>query len=196
MARRFVILGLILGLSALGYMTLGAVGSWSFLIPFRGAKLAALLLTGASIATATLLFQTITANRILTPSIMGFDSLYMAVLTVLVFTLGASGYAALPAPLLFFLNLGVMSALGILLFLALLAGGRGDMLKLVLTGIVLGILIRALSSCCWACRRWYRSRPSPSHGGCATGSTCSRSAPRRRPGWASPRGGARNRRWS
>jgi len=145
-ARRFVILGLILGLSALGYMTLGAVGSWSFLIPFRGAKLAALLLTGASIATATLLFQTITANRILTPSIMGFDSLYMAVLTVLVFTLGASGYAALPAPLLFFLNLGVMSALGILLFLALLAGGRGDMLKLVLTGIVLGILIRALSS--------------------------------------------------
>ena len=34
-------------------------------------------LTGVAIAYSTVIFQTITHNRILTPSVMGLDSLYM-----------------------------------------------------------------------------------------------------------------------
>lgn len=145
MINRFVLLSGLLILSILGFMTLGAEGSWSFLLPFRGTKLAALILVGTCLATATVLFQTITGNRILTPSVMGFDALYVLVLTVLVFGLGASGYAAVPVPLLFAVNMGVMTGAGVLLFTVLMRSGRGDMVKLVLTGIVLGLLIRAVT---------------------------------------------------
>lgn len=143
--KRFLILGTLLALSVVGYMTLGAVGSWSFLIPFRASKLAALALVSVCLAVSTVLFQTITANRILTPSVMGFDALYVFILTAIVHSFGAAGYAAIPAPLLFVMNLVLMTGMGLVLFSLLLKGGRGDILKMVLTGIVLGILIRALT---------------------------------------------------
>lgn len=60
-------------------MTLGAKGSWSFILSFRGTKLAAMILVAYSIAVSTVLFQTVTNNRILTPSIMGFDALYILI---------------------------------------------------------------------------------------------------------------------
>lgn len=145
MSKRFAVMAALLALSILGYMVLGAMGSWEFLLPFRATRLAALLLVGLCIATATVLFQTITANRILTPSVLGFDSLYVLVLTGLVYGLGASGYAAMPTALVFALNLVVMTGLGLLLFLALMAGARGDLFKLVLTGIMIGMLIRAIT---------------------------------------------------
>lgn len=145
MVNRFAILVLLLALSVLGYMTLGAEGSWAFLLPFRGLKLAALMLVGSCLATATVLFQTITGNRILTPTVMGFDALYVLMMTVLVFSVGSVGYAAIPAPALFALNLVVMTVAGVGLFTLLMRGGRGDMVKLVLTGIVLGLLIRSMS---------------------------------------------------
>jgi hypothetical protein len=71
------------------FMTLGAKGSWSFVLPFRGRKLLSLCLVAYSVAVSTVLFQTVTANRILTPSIMGFDALYVLLKTAVVFFLGA-----------------------------------------------------------------------------------------------------------
>ena len=69
------------------FMFVGITGSWGFAIPFRGRKVAAMVLVAVAIGVSTVLFQTITANRILTPSIMGFDSLYLLVQTLLMFVL-------------------------------------------------------------------------------------------------------------
>ena len=82
----------ILALLAVGvvvlFMTLEARGSWSFIIPFRGRKVLGMALVGLH-AASTVMFQTITNNRILTP-IMGFDALYMLIQTCLVFFLGSN----------------------------------------------------------------------------------------------------------
>ncbi len=145
MRERLAILAGVLTLSAVGYMLLDAKGPWSFLLPFRATKLLALVLVGAALSVATVLFQTITANRILTPSLMGFDALFVFVLTAMVHSLGAAGYAALPPGLIFFVNLAAMTGLGLLLFSALVWQAGGDMVRLVLTGIVIGLLIRALT---------------------------------------------------
>src|SRR5688572_6991642 len=77
-------------LATVAFMTIGARGNWSFVLPFRATKLFALVLVAYSIAVSTVLFQTITNNRILTPAIMGFDWLYMLLQTVFVFFLGAA----------------------------------------------------------------------------------------------------------
>ncbi len=71
------------------FMTIGAKGSWSFILSFRGTKLAAMVLVAYSIAVSTVLFQTVTNNRILTPSIMGFDALYILIQTLVIFFFGA-----------------------------------------------------------------------------------------------------------
>ena len=45
--------------------------------------------TGVAIAFATVVFQTITNNRILTPSLIGLDSLYQLFQTFIIFSFGS-----------------------------------------------------------------------------------------------------------
>ena len=144
--QRFFWLVLVLAVVSLLFLTLGAKGSWGFTLWFRGQKLASLLLIGGAISTATILFQTITHNRILTPSIMGFDALFLLILTMMVFGLGAGGYTQLSKVWLFFLNLGVLTLASVGLFALLLKDQSSDLMRMVLTGIILGVMFRSLSS--------------------------------------------------
>ena len=48
-------------------------------------KIYAMILTGGAIGFSSLIFQTVTNNRILTPSILGIDSLYVLLQTSVVF---------------------------------------------------------------------------------------------------------------
>ena len=63
------------------YLFQGLNGSFDYALPRRGIKVLAMAITGVAIAYSTVIFQTITHNRILTPSIMGLDSLYLLLQT-------------------------------------------------------------------------------------------------------------------
>ena len=136
----------LLGIVMLGYMVLGARGEWNFILPFRGAKLAALILVGTAVSTATVLFQTITHNRILTPSVMGFDALYVLIVTLSVFFLGGQGFMDVPDTARFLISLVVLIAGALFLFGTLLFQQQEDLLRLVLSGIILAILFRSLTN--------------------------------------------------
>lgn len=144
--RRLILLGALLAVAGLAFMTLGAKGSWAFLLPLRGTRLAALALVGAGVGVATVLFQTASGNRILTPSIMGFDALYLLIQSTLVFTLGGVGYAALDPRLKFLAETAGMMAAAWLLFAGLLGRGRGDLHRMLLVGVIFGVLFRSLSN--------------------------------------------------
>lgn len=143
--RRLIGLAAVLAICVAGYMTLGAQGSWGFVLPFRGAKLAALLLVSLAVPTSTVLFQTITQNRILTPSIMGFDALYVLILTALIFVLGGQEYVRLPVIGQFVLNVGLLMGAALVLFGTLLSQARQDIMRMILTGIIFGVLFRAVT---------------------------------------------------
>ena len=64
---RLALLALLLLVSAVAFLLVAPKGSWAFLLPFRGARLGALAVVGASDGVSTLLFQTVKGNRILTP---------------------------------------------------------------------------------------------------------------------------------
>nr|WP_246513215.1 iron chelate uptake ABC transporter family permease subunit [Azospirillum picis] len=125
---------------------MNARGSWSFVLSFRGTKLAAMALVGVAVATSTVLFQTITNNRILTPSIMGFDVLYRLIQTVLVFQLGSAAVAALDPRLRFGIEVTAMVAFSWLLYRWLFSGSLRGLHLLMLVGIVFGVLFRSLAS--------------------------------------------------
>jgi len=130
--------------SAALFLTLGARGDWGFILAFRGEKLLALTVVAVAVAVSTIVFQTVTANRILTPAIMGFDALYILIqsLTVAALGAGAAGWSGLPA---FALETTLMIGAAGLLF-GLLLRDSEDLNRIVLTGIVLGILLRSLNA--------------------------------------------------
>ncbi|MDI4664135.1 iron chelate uptake ABC transporter family permease subunit [Xanthobacter autotrophicus] len=127
------------------FMTVGARGNWGFVLSLRGGKLAGLVLVGVAVAIATVLFQTLTENRILTPAVMGFDALYVALQTALVFVLGAQGEAALDPRLRFAGEALLLAVVALGLFRFLFDGRRGFHL-VVLAGLVFGILCRGLAN--------------------------------------------------
>ena len=145
-AKLILILSALLIRSAALFLTWNAQGSWDFVLAIRAKKLAALLLVAYAVGVSTLLFQTITNNPILTPSILGFDALYVFLQTALVAAFGGLGYAQL-APLgKFSLELAAMLGGSLLLFSQLLKQGGRDLARMILIGVVFGVLFRSLSS--------------------------------------------------
>lgn len=120
-------------------------GNRAFILQLRLVKLAGLLVVAAAIAVSTILFQTISANRVLTPSIMGFDALYVLIQTLLVGWMGIAGFAGFGKGLKFILEIGAMTGFSLLLFGTLLGRGARDIPRMILTGVILGVLFRSIS---------------------------------------------------
>ena len=141
----WLVAGLLL-VSCTLFLTLNANGNWDFILPLRATKLASLLLVAYAVGVSTLLFQTLTNNPILTPSILGFDALYIFLQTLLVAVLGGVGYTHLPPMGKFGFELVAMVGGSLLLFQMLLRQGGRDLVRMILIGVIFGILFRSLSS--------------------------------------------------
>ncbi|QDL93589.1 iron chelate uptake ABC transporter family permease subunit [Paroceanicella profunda] len=122
-----------------------AKGPWSFLLPFRGTKLAALLLVGYAVAVSTVVFQSVTGNRILTPAIMGFDALFILIQSVLAFGLGGLAVSGLDPRVMFLAQVAVMTGFALALYAWLFLKGGRSLHLVLLVGIVLGILFRSVA---------------------------------------------------
>lgn len=140
------VLGVIALLAAVAFMTIGAKGSWSFILSFRGTKLAAMVLVAYAIAVSTVLFQTVTNNRILTPSIMGFDALYILIQTVIVFFFGAVHVDWIGPNIRFITETVVMVLFAGSLYYWLFSGAARSLHLVMLVGIICGVFFRSLSN--------------------------------------------------
>jgi iron complex transport system permease protein len=128
------------------FLFLNAGGNWDYILPRRIYKVLAIMLTGASIAFATVVFQTITNNRILTPSVLGLDSLYMLIQTVIIFTFGSANLTIANKQINFLLSVGLM-ILFMGVFYKILFKREGQTIYfLLLVGLIFGTLFNSLSS--------------------------------------------------
>ncbi len=117
-----------------------------YILELRSRKLITLILVGSSLGIATVIFQTLTANNILTPGMLGFDALFLFMQTGLLILLGTIGYATLPITLKFAVEVLIMVGAAVLLFSTLLNKTAGDITRLILAGVIIGILLRSLTS--------------------------------------------------
>ncbi len=131
--------------AAAAFLAIGLKGNIAFVLELRLVKLAALVQVGVAIAISTVIFQTVTGNRILTPSIMGLDALYLFGQMLMVFLLGGIGYVTLDPQMKFGLEVLVLMALASALLLPMLKS-RLDMGLMLLAGVVFGVLFRSLHS--------------------------------------------------
>ena len=97
-------------------------------------------------ALATVTFQTVTNNRIITPSIMGFESLYVLIQTTIVFFFGATGMVSISPFGRFLLQVTMMVLFAVLLYSWLLSGRFGNLHVMLLVGIILGAGMGSLST--------------------------------------------------
>lgn len=141
---------LLLGGAALlcvaAFLFVNARGPWEFVLPFRATKILTSLLVAYAVAVSTILFQTVTENRILTPAIMGFDNLYILIQTVLLFFLGNTQAVALHPLLRFGVEVLLLVLFSLLLKRWLFGKERRSLHLLLLSGVVFGIFFRSLSS--------------------------------------------------
>lgn len=132
-------------LAVAGYLLIGLTGNIEYALSRRTSTVAALAIVATAIAVSTVTFQTITANRLLTPSIMGFDSLYILLQTVVIFAFGARGFAMLDLTAQFWIEVAAMFVFALLLYGWLLARDT-RVTKLLLIGVVFGMLFRGVST--------------------------------------------------
>ncbi|MGJ9382790.1 iron chelate uptake ABC transporter family permease subunit [Salipaludibacillus sp. CF4.18] len=128
------------------YMLIDSGGNWEYIIPRRSKNLFAILITGAAISFSTILFQTITNNRILTPSIIGLDSLYMLIQTFVIFTFGSMSIAMTNANLNFIITAGGMILFSFLFYQLLFRGEGNNIYFLLLIGLILGTFFSSLTT--------------------------------------------------
>lgn len=111
----------------------------------RMRKAIAMLLVGASIAVSTVIFQTITHNRILTPAIIGLNAVYMFIKTALIFFFGATSMVVLNYQLNFVITLVGMILFSLFLFQKLFRTKDQNVFFILLLGIVFGTFFSSLS---------------------------------------------------
>lgn len=112
----------------------------------RADALIAMAIVAVCQAMATVSFHTVTNNRILTPSIMGFESLYVAINTATIFFLGASGLNDARTVPTFLMQMAVMVGLSLVLYSWLLTNRKQNMHAMLLVGVVIGGGLGSLST--------------------------------------------------
>lgn len=153
-AKYWLALGIIVALGAasavglLAYgnpMPFGTRGFW-LLAERRMNAVIAIAIVAVAQAVATVAFQTVTNNRIITPSIMGFESLYVAIHTSTVFFLGGSGLVEARTMTTYIIQLVLMVGFALLLYSWLLTGKNANMHAMLLVGIVIGAGLGSVST--------------------------------------------------
>lgn len=119
--------------------------NWDYNLSKRIPKIIAIIVTSGSIAFSSMIFQTITNNRILTPSILGLDSLYTFCQTVSVFVFGIDSIMMTNRNINFFVSVLIMILGTIILYNFVFKKGSNVFL-LLLVGTVLGTLFKSISS--------------------------------------------------
>ncbi|WP_363549775.1 iron chelate uptake ABC transporter family permease subunit [Caldifermentibacillus hisashii] len=121
-------------------------GNWEYILERRTYKVAAIILTGVSIALATVVFQTITQNRILTPSILGLDSLYMLINTFIIFVFGSTTLTSTDKNIQFIVIVAIMILFSGLLYKLLFKRNEQNIYFLLLIGFIIGTFFDSFSS--------------------------------------------------
>lgn len=115
----------------------GTAGFWR-VAEMRTTDIIVMAVVAVCQATATVSFQTATNNRIITPSIMGFEALYVAVQTTAVYVLGVAGVMALKGTGQYLLQIALMVGFSLLLYGWLLSGRYANIQVMLLIGIIIG----------------------------------------------------------
>ena len=126
-------------------MPFGSDGFWK-IAESRVTSVLVIAVVALAHSFATVAFHTVTANRIVTPSILGFEALYGLINTAAVFIFGAAGAALTRGIVSYFFQVIVMVAFATLLYSWLLGSKFANVHTMLLVGVVIGAGLASLTT--------------------------------------------------
>lgn len=144
--RRLLLAAIVATVAIVGFATYDALDAWAIIGPIRLTRLAGLVTVAIALSVSTVVFQTVTRNRILSPSVMGFDAMFSLIVTASVFFLTSAVVNKISPTIMFLAQAAMMTGMAVALFTVLLRKGQTNVHLLVLVGIVMGTFLRSLTS--------------------------------------------------
>ncbi|MDR0270373.1 iron chelate uptake ABC transporter family permease subunit [Paenibacillus sp.] len=143
-----IVLGILSSYGLLVYNNPVPIDSPSF-IPVarrRMVALVAMIIAAICQSLSTVAFQSITNNRIITPSLLGFESLYSTIHTSTIFFFGVGALVNFTGIVPFVIQVIVMVLMSLILYGWLLSGKYGNLQLMLLVGIIIGTGLRSVSA--------------------------------------------------
>ena len=145
--RSIIILSVLVLVLVISFLFIGVNSiNFKYALYRRIPKIYAMILTGGAIGFSSLIFQTVTNNRILTPSILGIDSLYVLLQTTVVFLLGSSSVIISNGNINFIITIASMLLFSSLMYKFIFKKGSKNIFTLLLVGVVCGTLFESLTT--------------------------------------------------
>lgn len=145
-AGRIAVVWLVAGLCVAAFLLWNLHGKVGFALALRGGTVAAMLIAAFCQSIATVMFHTVTGNRILTPSVMGFDNLFVLMQTVLVSLFGGGILVAVDGVAELIVQTLLMVTFATLLYRWLFTTSSGGLYTTLLVGMVLGTAFSTVST--------------------------------------------------
>ena len=148
--RKLCIMAALVLLAAAAYMTVdvnfGNAKLLAYSMRIRAPKLIVMLITAFAIGGASLVFQSIINNTIVTPCLLGMNSLYTLIHTAVVFCVGSGSVLAANANAAFAIDLVLMGITATLIYSYLFKKTKHNVLYLLLVGTVLTSFFSSVQS--------------------------------------------------
>lgn len=143
-----IVLGALSSFGLLVYNNPVPVDSPSFIpiVERRMIAIIAMIIAAVCQSMATVAFQSVTNNKIITPSLLGFEALYSTIHTSTMFFFGVSVFIGYTGTGPFLVQVTVMVVMCLLLYGWLLSGKYGNLQLMLLIGIIIGTGLRSLST--------------------------------------------------
>ncbi|EAI0894424.1 iron chelate uptake ABC transporter family permease subunit [Campylobacter coli] len=145
MRKKILILAFLTLIMALVFVFAGLKDFDEYVLKNRFLQIAAIVIVAICIAISTVIFQTLCNNKILTPAIIGLDSLYMLLQSALVFSLGSANLSVYRNDINFLITLACMVVFSLGLYKILFSSDKSIYL-IMLLGLIFGTLFSTLSS--------------------------------------------------
>ena len=134
-------------LAVIGYLTFNVNPKYvEFAMRLRVPKLLVMLVTAFCIGGASIVFQTLIQNTIVTPCLLGMNSLYALIHTAVVFFLGSGSLIARYPQLSFLVDLTIMGAAAILIYGTLFKKMKYQILYVLLAGTVMSTFFSSMQT--------------------------------------------------
>lgn len=147
---KLAILAGIVFIAILGYLLLNSYPEkpklFMYIMKLRLPTLVCMIIASVSIGVATLIFQSIVNNRIVTPALLGMNSIYSFLHTAAVFVMGTGSVLFLNANLAFMVDLVLMGSVATLVYWYLFKKTGHNILYIMLIGTVLSSLFGSIQS--------------------------------------------------
>ncbi|MFD2130621.1 iron chelate uptake ABC transporter family permease subunit [Pseudogracilibacillus auburnensis] len=143
-----IVLGLLSSYGLMVYNNPVPIDSPSFIpvVKRRMVALIAMIIAVICQSLATVAFQSVTNNRVITPSLLGFEALYSTIHTSAMFFFGAGIFISFTGTGPFLIQVAVMVLMCLILYGWLLSGKYGNLQLMLLVGIIIGTGLRSLST--------------------------------------------------